>query len=157
MQREKLAEYGLKEGYYAFCADGLSSIQTYDQAGRSSWASCKEHYVAWPQPVTYSAFSEENMEVRGQRVGSEFLDEVTLYPAAWDYRNATSDSSLMVTKLTMSREAQPRVQSIRVEFKKLMVGTGSPRFNGVQPGADEDRELLDDPSRPALECAVTAP
>lgn len=154
---EVLAEYGLKEGYSSFCAKGLTSIQTYDSSGRSSWSDCKEHYFSWLNPGTYSAFNEENMEARGQRVGSEFLDEVTLYPAAWDSRNETSDSSLMVTKLTMSREAQPRVQSIRVEFKKLMVGTGGPRFNGAQPGVDEDRELLDDPSRPALECAVTAP
>lgn len=157
LRPEQVAEYGLKEGFSLFCADRLTSIKTSGEQGAALESVCKEHYASWLNPWTHAAFTEGNMEVRGQRIGSEFLDEVTLYPTEWEYKGANSEVNLKVMTLMLTREAQPRVQSIRIEFKRIMVGTGGPRPDGQEPRPDEDRELLDDPSRPALECAVTNP
>ena len=153
--KARVREFGLEnQPYGTFCSRGLTEIQSFDSTGRPSWSECKDHYVTWVKPYTQASFSEENIEVRGVRLDGEVFDEVTIYPASWDYQNKSEFSPLAVKKVLLTREAQPRVRSVRFEFKKELIGTGSPGFNGAPSPRSSERELLDDPAQPPIECGL---
>lgn len=152
---ERLREFGLENhAYGTMCARGLREIKSYDSEGRSAWSECQDHYVTWPKPFTQAEFSDENVEVRGVRISGQDFDEVTIYPAESDYKSKSEYNRLAVKKLLLTREDQPRVWSVRFEFKKEMIGTGSPGFNGNPSPRSEEKELLDDPESPPVDCRL---